>query len=342
MKGIVVFCRRDWLHPKAGPIEHYVHQVFSRIAAQGNYVAVVCQRHPLLGPRRPQTEHVDQIQIARLGSPLLHGVLVGMFLSRLGREEDLMSRLDVVVDCVSGKPLPVAEHVDVPVVPLVFKLGRRVRVSHTPPGPLVAATQQARDQLQQRGLLEKFVVYAPHGVDTALFRPSSEGAPSPTLVALDNAPGCLRKALAILACEGIHIQAEVRGRHGPWFHRGAVAHEQRARERAALYAQAWLGYCGPGHEECALEMGAAGLPVISPATDAGRASIQEKASGLRFTPGNAEQLAACLRRLVLDEALRRRLSVGGREHAEGLSWDRTASLVLATIDNLEPRLSESR
>jgi len=342
MKGVLVFCRRDWLHPKAGPIEHYVHQVFSRIAAQGNYVAVVCQRHPILRPRRPQTERVDQIQIARLGSPLLHGVLVGMFLSRLGREEGLMSRLDVVVDCVSGKPLPVANHVDVPVVPVVFKLGRRVRVSDTPPGPMVAATEQARDQLQRRGLSENFVVYAPYGVDTALFRPSPEGTPSHTLVALENAPGCLHKALAILAREGINIQAEVRGHHGPWFHRGTVAHEERARGRAALYAQAWFGYCGPGHEGCALEMGAAGLPVIGPATDAGRAAIEEGATGLRFAPGNAEELAACLRRLVHDEVLRHRLSVAGREHAEGLSWDRTAGLVLATIENLEARVSESR
>ena len=337
MKGILVFSRRDWLHPKAGPIEDYVHQVFSRIAAQGNYVAVVCQRHPLLRPRRPQTERVDEIQIARLGSPLLHGVLVGMFLSRLGREEGLTSRLDVAVDCVSGKPLPVAAHVDVPVVPVVFNLARRVRVSDTPPGPMVAATEQARDQLQRRGLSENFVVYAPYGVDTALFRPSPESTPSPTLVALENAPACLRKALAILAREGINIQAEVRGRHAHWFHRGAVAHEERPRERAALYAHAWLGYCGPGHEGCALEMGAAGLPVIGPATDAGRAAIEEGATGLRFAPGNAEQLAACLRRLLKDEMLRRRLSVAGREHAEGLSWDRTASLVLATIENLEPR-----
>lgn len=342
MKGILVFCRRDWLHPKAGPIEHYVHQVFSRIAAQGNYVAVVCQRHPILSPRRPQTERLDEIQIARLGSPLLHGVLVGMFLSRLDREEGLMSRLDVVVDCVSGKPLPVADHVDVPVVPVVFKLGRRVRVSDTPPGPMVAATEQARDQLQRRGLSENFVVYAPYGVDTALFRPSPEGTPSPTLVALDDAPACLRKALDILARKGIHIQAEIRGRDTPWLRPHAATHDEAKRERAALYAHAWFGYCGPGHKERALEMAAAGLPVIAPATDAGRAAIEEGATGLRFAPGNAEQLAACLRRLVQDEVLRRRLSVAGREHAECLSWDRTASLVLATIENLEPRVSESR
>jgi len=339
MKGILVFSRRDWLHPKAGALEHYVHQVFSRIAAQGNYVAVVCQRHPIRRPRRPQTERVDQIQIARLGGPLLHGVLLGMFLSRLDKQKGLMSRLDVVVDCVSGKPLAVADRVGVPAMPLVFKLDRRVYVSDTPPGPMVAATEQAHDQLQRRGLPENFVVYAPHGVDTALFRPSPESTPSPTLVALENAPGCLRRALAILASEGIDIQAEVRGRHG---RRGAVANEERARQRAALYAQAWFGYCGRGHEACALEMEAAGLPVIGPATDAGRAAIKEATTGLRFTPGNAEQLAACLRRLVKDEVLRRRLSVAGREHAEGLSWDRTASLVLATIEHLEPLVSESR
>ena len=70
MKRILVLCQRDWLNPRAGAVEHYLHEVCARIVAQGHYVAWVAHhfRNPGDGmPKRSRMEFVDGVHIARLG-----------------------------------------------------------------------------------------------------------------------------------------------------------------------------------------------------------------------------------------------------------------------------------
>jgi glycosyltransferase involved in cell wall biosynthesis len=101
-----------------------------------------------------------------------------------------------------------------------------------------------------------------------------------------------------------------------------------------------MGYCGPGVEHEALSLAACGVPVVCPATDAGAEYVRDAQTGLLFTPGNSSELAECLRRLASDAPLRARLGAQARQWAEGQSWDRTAGLVLATIENLHPPADE--
>ena len=161
MKRLLVFCLRDWLHPRAGAIERYVHEVFKRIAGQGHHVALVCHSYPLIPIRtapRPRVEMVDGIQIARLGARVFYRMMVKLFLSRLNRNDKLSSRFDILIDCVNGRPLPLAEYADLPVVPMVFSLHGRVRASEDPPGPVIAASRSAGRQLCRAGVPEKFIV----------------------------------------------------------------------------------------------------------------------------------------------------------------------------------------
>jgi glycosyltransferase involved in cell wall biosynthesis len=104
--------------------------------------------------------------------------------------------------------------------------------------------------------------------------------------------------------------------------------------RCAVYQRSWFGYCGPGAELEALAMAACGLPVVCPATEVAKEYVQDGRTGLLYHPGKAHELADRLGELIGDGALRTRLATEARAHIETRSWDKTAGLVLATIENL--------
>jgi glycosyltransferase involved in cell wall biosynthesis len=108
-----------------------------------------------------------------------------------------------------------------------------------------------------------------------------------------------------------------------------------APERTGIYQRAWFGFCGAGQEHEALEMGARSLPVICSDMAGAREYVEHDRTGFVLPDrGAARWLAEDLRGLAQDEALRRRLGTQGRLRAEGQSWNRTAGLILATIENL--------
>ena len=327
MKRILIFCVRDWLNPKAGAVEHYTHEVFRRVAGEGNYVAWVAHNYavsPFSKTRPPRMEIVDGIQIARLGIRPLYRTVVRLLLSRLARAAKISTRFDVFVDCVDGYPLPLAQlsgDADVPVLPLVFHLARKVRVSADPPGPVVAASREAREELHRAGMPDSAVVHAPWGVDSDVFVPGDERSPSPTLAILRERSHMLLGAVASLRRAGKCLSVE-------------AADGLSEASRAGLYGKAWLGYCGEGRESEALALGACGVPVVCADTAAARDFVVDGETGLLFEGGSGRGLADCLARLLDDEVLRKRLGNGGRERALTRSWDETSDLVLATIEDL--------
>lgn len=162
MKGILIVGVRDWLNPKAGLPGEYVHRVFAPCARVGNYVAWVAPNASLCagGSRRPRMEVADSMQIARLGHPLFYPMMARMFLQRIGGQGQLTDRLSVIVNCVTSKPLVIPESCELPVLPLVFSLSRRAAVSDDPPGPYIAATAVAREQLLRAGAPAQMVIDA--------------------------------------------------------------------------------------------------------------------------------------------------------------------------------------
>ncbi len=163
MKGILIVGVRDWLNPKAGLPGEYVHRIFAPCARAGNYVAWVAPNAPLFasGGRRPRMEVADGMQIARLGHPFFYRMMVGMFLQRVAGKGQLTDRLSLIVNCVTSKPLAIPLSWDLPVLPLVFNLSSRAAVSNDPPGPYIAATTVAREQLLGAGAPEKMIIHAP-------------------------------------------------------------------------------------------------------------------------------------------------------------------------------------
>ncbi|MCX5768884.1 MAG: glycosyltransferase [Candidatus Hydrogenedentes bacterium] len=328
MKNILVFCSRDWRHPKAGFVERYAHKVFSRIAAQGNYVGWVCQNRLFpFSPasRRPQIELLDGIQVARLAPGILYRTMAQMFLTRLEKRKNLTRRMDAIVDCVVGEPLPLSNATAVPIIPLVFNLSKRMRANDSPPGPVIAATTKARTQLAQAGFPQNFLVQAPAGVDIDVppMQPADAQLP-PIIVAIDDNHRQFKSALSSVQSGGLNISASL-----------VAVKRVSESDRANLYGRAQIGYCGHGAEEEALAFAAHGVPVICPDTDAAREFVIHGETGLFYAPGDTRALAECIRKLAKDELLRKRMAANARQSAEARSWDRTAGLILATIENLE-------
>ena len=340
MERVIVFCGRDWLHPKAGPVEHYMYEVFSRIARWGHYVLFVSHTHQIVRLQRrcsAEMEVVDGIQIARLGPRALFRMMSGMLLDRIHTTSNTVTAFDAVIECVTRRPMMLAKHTDTPVVPLVFDLSPRLRASEDPPGPLIAASETARQKLRRAGFPEGFVVRAPYGADCSSRPSPGTRAAIPTLAVFGSVPRTLRAALARLNKEGVRIDVDVIGAGEPGRSRSRMTYHGplSAPERTGIYQRAWFGFCVAGQEHEALEMGARSLPVICSDMAGAREYVEHDRTGFVLPDRDAaRRLAEDLRGLAQDEALRRRLGTQGRLRAEGQSWNRTAGLILATIENL--------
>ncbi|WP_036726201.1 glycosyltransferase family 4 protein [Patulibacter minatonensis] len=83
----------------------------------------------------------------------------------------------------------------------------------------------------------------------------------------------------------------------------------------------------------ALEAMRGGCACVAAATG-GLREVVPDGTGVRVPPDDVRALAAALRRLLDDDALRRRLVVAGATHAARFSWDDAAARTLAVYDRL--------
>ena len=169
MKRLLVLSLRDWRDRRAGEVERYAHEVFSRIARHAHYVAWVVHGG-LAGAKRTtrsKDEVVDGIHLLCLGHRILYRKMVKTLLTRLRDGKPSKTAFDAVIDCVNGSPLNAGDCTDAPVVPLVFRLSPKVRAVDTPPGPVIAATEKARCQLIAAGMPQSHIVFAPPASDCA-------------------------------------------------------------------------------------------------------------------------------------------------------------------------------
>jgi glycosyltransferase involved in cell wall biosynthesis len=332
MLRILLLHSIDWLNPHAGPCERYLHEVFKRIAAQGHYVVWVASRPRVAsGEKSSAVRIIDGIQLAHIGQPLLYRHLTGMLLPRLRHSSGLLSNFDVVVEGVTGKPLQLHDKIDWPIVPLVFRLSRKIRPSEEPPGPILVTTDQMWRELAERGMPEAFIVRAPFGVASKEIVPAVAPGVPPHGVALMARRQEKLLHLALREAEKTVPLPPVRciGGRNLWPRR--VFRENVPLE---LYRQAHFACLFEGAEREALAFAAAGVPVVCPGTAAGKEYVVDGETGLLYPPGDFRALGERLATLWRDEPARVRLGRQARAFAESCDWDRTAGLVLATLENI--------
>ncbi|HEO71907.1 MAG TPA: hypothetical protein ENN80_11645 [Candidatus Hydrogenedentes bacterium] len=345
MKRMLVFCSRDGPSSKAGSVEQYVYQVFSRIAAEGHHVVWVA---PRAGRRKSHSvEFVKGIQIVRLGPRPLYRPLARMLVARFVKSGKFGDQFDAVIDCVIGKPLPLAadmesasdkEEVLPEVVPLVFDLDRRMCASDDPPGPVIAASKSAREVLMRAGFPERLIVQAAYGVDVDALETSNQAvlAPGQHIAVVGKWTRGLFWALRRLAQDGdpVPVRLPHTSERRPRVPRRLAPFVTSCANPEEAYAAARFGYCAEGAEAEALVLGVFGVPAVCPATEAGAEYVIDGETGLLYPPGDKRTLAERFRLLLKDDVLCARLAAGAYAHAQQRTWKRTAGLVLATIENL--------
>ena len=314
-------------------MEHYTHKVFSRIARQGHYVALLCQNHhrvPFIHNRSQTIESIDGIQVFRLGGRMLYRPMVGLFFSRLTRPGTNVRQFDVVVDCVSGHPFPVSKYTATPVVPIVFGHAAGIQTTSESPGPVIAPSEEAFRLLRSAGVPKRCVIRVPFAATPVDDLATAMECPRSNLLAVGGSSQPLARALQRLSRKGVTLELDA---FGPprWGH--SVA-ETGAFPTPQALARARIAYCGEGFEWMALTFSALGIPCVCPHTAAGREYVEHGTTGYLHRPGDASHLADLLEQLLSDELLLKRMARAAAERGAQTSWDRSASLVLATIENL--------
>jgi glycosyltransferase involved in cell wall biosynthesis len=107
---------------------------------------------------------------------------------------------------------------------------------------------------------------------------------------------------------------------------------------AATWQQATIA-CLPSYAEglpkVLIEAAACGLPAVTTDVPGCREAVTHKVNGLLVPPRDAQALAAALRRLLDDPALRARLAAAGRQRAEAEFGERAiAAQTLAVYEEL--------
>jgi glycosyltransferase involved in cell wall biosynthesis len=341
MERILAFSGRDWMDPRAGSAEHYMHEVFSRIAQQGHYVVLVAHAHRLFqftDKKASDVKSIDGIQIARLGPRPLYGMMSAMLLDKIHSNRDSIPPFNVVIDCVKRRPMPLARKTKTPILPIVFDLAQGIHAAKNPPGPIIATSEFARRKLIAAGFQPRFIVRAPFGAvpSPSPDMNSAREENALTLAVFGKADRRLNAALAELAKNGERAQVEYIGSDKPRFSNADVVNHGPLApvERGEIYRRAWIGFCGEGFEQEALAMAAHSLPVVCANTEIAREYVEDGRTGFLPKPKDAQKISDCISRLAADEAMRRRMGANARLKAESQSWDKTAGLVLATIENI--------
>jgi glycosyltransferase involved in cell wall biosynthesis len=353
---ILVVNWQDRINPQAGGAEVHLHEIFSRLAARGHEVHLLCS-----GWRgAPSEDVVDGMRVHRIGSRY------GFALVGLGAFARLARRLrpDVVVEDVNKVPLGLPRRWRGPFVLVVPHLFGATAFRELPvpvaavvwaaerPMPRVyagaavhAISAATRDDLVARGFRAERIRVIYPGVDTAHFAPDASVARerTPTFLyvgrlkrykqvdvairALAEVGGERRPQLWIAGTGDDRVRLErVAGRYGvrdevEFF--GFVSEERKVE----LYRRAWavvLPSLKEGWGITNLEAAGCGTAALAADNSALRESVRHEETGYLFPTGDVAALAHAMRRIAADTGLRERLGHGARAFAETFSWERTA------------------
>ena len=349
----------NWLdreNPQAGGAETHLHEVFGRLARRGHQVSALVSGWSGCAPRAS----LDGIDVHRAGGRYTFSVAAPRYYKKhLGP-----SGFDVVVEDLNKVPLYTPFWTDAPVVLLAHHLfgTTAFQAASFPVAaatwllerdvpkvfknvPTIAVSESTKQDLVRRGMLAERIWVVPNGIDLDYFSPgSAPRAERPTLLFV----GRLKKykrvdllidAIALLASENVDVELLVvgEGEQRPSLEAqirrlglgsrvrmsGFVTEEEK---REAL-RRAWVHVLTSPKEGWGisnLEAAACGTPSVASDSPGLRESVVDGQTGLLVPHGDVPALAAAIRILLADPALRERMGRQGRTFAERFSWDASA------------------
>lgn len=345
---------RDMGHPEAGGAEKYLVTVAEGLAARGHHVTFRTAWYP----GAPRHEVVRGVHYVREGGRL--DIYPRSLMAQLVRRH----RADVVVDVQNGVPylsplvrrgpvINLVHHVHKEQWPVLF--GPRLTAagwwleSRLAPrvyrrSPYVAVSSSTRHELVGLGIDEDRITIIHNGTDALPFAEAARST-RPSLVVLGRLVPQKRVEMAL---EVVHaLQAELPDLTLDIVGSGACLHdlEEHARrlgvqdrvtfhghvseqEKHELLARAWV-HVMPSLKEgwglVVVEAGVHGTPTVAFAEAGGpRDSIVDGQTGL-LIEGGEDALTSAVRRLLVDDVLRERLSAEASRWVRQFHWDETVA-----------------
>ncbi|GAB4183529.1 MAG: glycosyltransferase family 4 protein [Thalassobaculales bacterium] len=207
----------------------------------------------------------------------------------------------------------------------------------------------------------RLVMIPGSGIDPAAYAPApeAEGRPIAAVVArMLRAKGIedFVAAARLLKAEGVEASFALIGAPDPespdaisdaqlhaWHEEGVVEWWGRRDDIAAIWARCAIAVLpsrgGEGVPRSLLEAAACGRPLLASEVAGCRDLVRDGENGLLVPPGDVPALAAALRRLIADRALRQRLGSAARQMVEGPYS--AAAVATATLDLYARALSSS-
>jgi glycosyltransferase involved in cell wall biosynthesis len=355
---ILVINWQDRLNPLAGGAETHLHEVFGRLVARGHQVTLLVSGWAD-GPRRAE---VDGLDVHRTGGRYTFSMAAPLYYRRrlAGREFDVMiedlNKVPLFTPSWAKHPLALLVHhlfgatafqeAALPVAAATWlleqPLGRFYRRV-----PTMAVSRSTALDLGRRGLPVEDIAVIPNGVDLERYAPAAgvERCQAPTVLYLGRLKRYKRvdlpiRAVAALREQGVAARLIVAGtgdQAGALRRlrdelglgdvvefRGFVTEE----EKLTLFRRAWVHVLTSPKEGWGItnvEAAACGTPTVASDSPGLRDSVLDGETGFLVPHGDVDALAARLRILIEDSALREDLGRKARRFAERFSWERAAT-----------------
>jgi len=345
---------QDRENPQGGGAEIHMHEIFGRLATKGHEVTLLCGGWPNCPPRAT----LDGIDVHRVGTRHTFPFLVRRYY-----DANFKSRpFDVLVEDINKIPLYTprwGSHQVVALVPHLFggtafqemapPLAAAVWFAERPLGliygrvPFQAISESTRDDLVQRGIPRDAVAVIYPGIDTAAYTPDpSVRAAVPTFAYL----GRLKKykgvhhvvrAFAGLGRTDAILEIAGAGDYRPELERLARSLDlgDRVRflgriteaEKLSLLRRSWaLLFASPkeGWGITNLEAAACSTPVVASNSPGIRESVRDGETGFLVPHGDADAMAAAMRRFADSRDLVIKFGEQARRFSLGFTWENAA------------------
>jgi len=361
---ILVLNWQDYTNPQAGGAELHLQEIFSRIAARGHTVDLLCSSWP----NALQRENLGGIDVHRVGTR--HGfpfLARGYYTQNLARNnydvviEDLnkvplytplwgVRKLVTLVHHLFGTtvfreaPVPLATAVWLAEQPLGL-LYRRV--------PFEAVSISTADDLVARGIPRGSIRVIYNGVDSVRLTPdSAERSKSPLFVYLGRLKKYKRVDIVIRAFADLNVPDATLEIAGTGDYRAPLEGLVKSldlsgmvkflgfipeEEKIHLLRRAWASTLASPKEGWGisnLEAAACGTPVIAANSPGIRESVIDGETGFLVPTHDPQGMTAAMRGLVQSPNLVEALGGAGRRFAEKFTWDRAANDTLAHLEEV--------
>ena len=364
---ILVVNWNDRENPFGGGAEVHLHEIFGRIASEGNRVDILASGWNGASPRA----FLDGMDVHRVGTRYTFPFQA----KRYYRESLSTKGYDVIIEDMNKIPLYTPRWGNTQVVGLVHHLfGPTIFREASPPmaaavwlaergiGPVYrdlpfeAVSESTADDLVARGIPRKQIRVIHNGMDTEFFCPG-EGTRSKT--PLFSYVGRLKRykgvnlillAFAKLDVPGARLEIAGAGDFRDELEKlaGSLGVASRVRfsgyispeEKRDLLRRSWATvFASPkeGWGLTNLEAQACGTAAIASNSPGLRESLIDEETGLLVPHADTTALAAAMRRLAESPELVERLGFAGRRFAERFTWKRSADNTLSHLSQVVQR-----